>query len=55
MDRREQEKVFRDMLGKAPAWKKEVLLMELFYRAQKEDKEFALGYLEGRRKIFENL
>lgn len=55
MDRREQEKRFGDMLSKAPAWKKEVLLQELFYRASKEDREFAMGYLDGKRKIFETL
>ena len=55
MDKREQEAEFRRMCGKMPAWKKEVLLLELFYRARKEDREFALGYLEGKRKIFENL
>lgn len=55
MDRREQEKMFRDMCGKVPGWKKEVLLLELFYRANAEDREFAVGYLEGKRKIFENL
>lgn len=55
MDRREQEKRFRDMCGKAPSWKKEVLLLELFYRASQEDRDFAMGYLNGKEKIFKTL
>lgn len=55
MDRKEQEKRFSNMCRKSPAWKKEVLLLELFYRASQEDRDFAIGYLDGKEKIFKTL
>ena len=55
MDKREQEKRFRELCGKVPAWKKEALLLELFSRARAEDKDFALEYLEGKKGLFDSL
>lgn len=52
MDRKEQEQAFRELCGKSPEWKKEALLLELFYRAKEEDRLFSLEYLEGRRGLF---
>lgn len=55
MDKREQEKRFRELCGKAPAWKKEALLLELYARAKDEDREFAIAFLEGKRGLFDSL
>lgn len=52
MDRKEQEQAFRELCGKSPEWKKEALLLELFWRAREEDRAFALEYLEGKRGLF---
>ena len=52
MTKQEQEQAFRELCGKSPEWKKEALLLELFWRAREEDKRYAIEYLEGKRGLF---
>ena len=52
MDRKEQELAFRELCGKSKEWKKEALLLELFWRAKEEDRQYAIEYLEGKRGLF---